>query len=424
MSHSHHKLEPNAPEQNLPPLSIYVHIPWCVRKCPYCDFNSHAAEKDDIPEADFLARIEQDIVQDAPLAQGRKIHSIFFGGGTPSLLSAAGISQIIKLLASHIGIQANAEITLEANPGTFEAEKFAGFLAGGVNRLSIGVQSFADEFLQTLGRIHSGANAIAAIEQAKAVGFKNFNIDLMHGLPKQSEQQALADLKQAVALGPTHISWYQLTIEQNTEFYRSPPVLPEDDTLWDIQQAGQLFLAEQGFEQYEVSAYAKDKKYSQHNLNYWRYGDYLGIGPGAHGKVTTHTASGIEICRIRKTRLPKDYLNTERPLVRLEESIELVDRPFDYFINLLRLREPVHLGHFQALTGLAVSDIEQPLQQIEKQGWIKRNGDQFHTTESGFLYLNDLLSIWLPDAWRTASHYSLIQLFGGYYCQRSLCVFY
>ena len=385
------------PSATLPPLAIYVHVPWCVRKCPYCDFNSHAAKASEIPEAAFLAQIKVDILQDAALAQGRKAQSVFFGGGTPSLLSAEAIGQILSWLAEFIGLTDNAEITLEANPGTFEAEKFAGFRKAGVNRLSIGVQSFQDTFLQTLGRIHSAQDAIAAIEQAKLVGFRNFNIDLMHGLPEQSEAQALADLAQAVALSPTHISWYQLTIEQNTEFYRQPPVLPEDDTLWDIQQAGQNYLAEQGFAQYEVSAYAKDNQRSQHNLNYWRYGDYLGIGPGAHGKFTRH-ATPLDIVRTRKTRLPKDYLSTTRPLARIEEPVAITERPFDYFINTLRIREPVSLTHFTNATGVPLADIEPVLSELEHKQWIKRNGDLFDTTEAGFLYLNELLTYWLDES--------------------------
>ena len=381
----------------LPPLSIYVHIPWCVRKCPYCDFNSHASTPEQIPEAAFLKRLEQDILQDAALAQNRSAQSVFFGGGTPSLLSAKGISRIIDLLQRHVGLTSDAEITLEANPGTFEAEKFAGFRAGGVNRLSLGVQSFDDTQLKRLGRIHSSANAIAAIKQAKAVGFNNFNIDLMHGLPEQTPESALADLQQAMQLDPTHLSWYQLTIEQNTEFYRAPPVLPEDDDLWAIQQQGQTFLAEQGFEQYEVSAYAKDQQFSQHNLNYWRYGDYLGIGPGAHGKVT-YFNQNVDIVRTRKTRLPKDYLNEARPLARIEEPVDGDDRPFDYFVNTLRLREPISLKHFERSTGLNISDIAPVLTQAENNGWLIRNKDFLSTTESGYLYLNEVLSLWLGEA--------------------------
>jgi len=378
----------------LPLLSIYVHVPWCVRKCPYCDFNSHAADEQGIPEADFLAQIKHDIQQDAALAQDRIAQSVFFGGGTPSLLSADAVGQILRWLNEFIGLTEDAEITLEANPGTIETEKFAGFRKAGVNRLSIGVQSFNDTFLKTLGRIHSAQEAITAIDTAKHIGFSNFNIDLMHGLPDQSETQALDDLKRAVALGPTHISWYQLTIESNTEFYRNPPQLPEDDTLWQIQQVGQQYLAEHGFDQYEVSAYARNNLKSQHNLNYWRYGDYLGIGPGAHGKYTLKNDS-VSIIRTKKTRLPKDYLNKSRPLIRHEEQVENKDRPFDYFINTLRLREAASLTHFERTTGVAQEELSPVLNQLVERGWIEWNDDLITTTDSGFLYLNEVLSYWL-----------------------------
>ncbi|EAR07436.1 radical SAM family heme chaperone HemW [Reinekea blandensis] len=381
---------------SLPPLSVYVHIPWCVRKCPYCDFNSHAADPDSIPVDAFVERFRQDLNQDAPLAQGRPITSVFFGGGTPSLLPAKAIGQILESLNSVIGFEPDAEITLEANPGTFEAERFADYRAAGVNRLSIGVQSFADRFLSVLGRIHSGDNAVQAIRQARSVGFDNLNIDLMHGLPEQSIDDALADLNQAIDLEPTHLSWYQLTIEQNTEFYRQPPPLPAEDTLWDIQQAGQALIDSAGYHQYEVSAYAQTDRECRHNLNYWQYGDFLGLGPGAHGKITRLDDAG-EIIRTRKTRLPKDYLNSERPLIRMEEAVTEVDRPFDYFINTLRLRTPVSLTHFEQMTGLSRADIAPQLDALEAKGWIKRTGDLFSTSESGYLYLNEVLSYWLSD---------------------------
>ncbi|WP_320822586.1 radical SAM family heme chaperone HemW [Reinekea sp.] len=381
---------------SLPPLAIYVHVPWCIRKCPYCDFNSHASKAEDIPETDYLNRIHEDIRQDASLAQGRKAQSVFFGGGTPSLLSAEAIGQIIRWLEQYIGLHDAAEITLEANPGTVEAHRFAGFRAAGVNRLSIGVQSFNDRFLQTLGRIHSAGEAIRAIEIARQAGFDNFNIDLMHGLPEQSEAEALADLHQAVALAPRHISWYQLTIEANTEFYRHPPTLPADETLWDIQQAGQLYLAGEGFSQYEVSAYARASEQSQHNLNYWRYGDYLGFGPGAHGKYSRPlTGGGLSIIRTKKTRLPKDYLNSDRPLVRQEENIGLADRPFDYFINAFRLREAVSLRQFEQRTGVPSATLTPILTLLLTRGLISWHNDLVATTDNGYLHLNDVLSYWL-----------------------------
>lgn len=378
----------------LPPLSVYVHVPWCVRKCPYCDFNSHASGTGEIPEAAFLRRLNEDIAQDAPLAQGRPIESIFFGGGTPSLLSASAVSEILEDLDQQIGISGNAEITLEANPGTFEAKRFSGFRQAGVNRLSIGVQSFHDRQLKALGRIHSASEAEKAFGIARQAGFNNINLDLMHGLPDQTVENAMADLEKALALEPEHLSWYQLTIETNTEFYNRPPEIPHDETLWEIQQQGMQRLKQGGFEQYEVSAYARSGQQCRHNLNYWQYGDYLGVGPGAHGKYSL-SGQAPDIRRTRKTRLPDNYLNLNKPLVRLEETVELADRPFDYFMNCLRLRMPVNLRHFELRTGLDITGIEHTLKHLLEQGWIQRDNDFIATTDSGYLYLNDVLACWL-----------------------------
>ncbi|TXR51434.1 radical SAM family heme chaperone HemW [Reinekea thalattae] len=379
----------------LPKLSAYVHVPWCVRKCPYCDFNSHAADADNIPEAEFLQRIEQDIKQDAGLAQGRKIESLFFGGGTPSLLSAQAIGRIIELLAQHVGFSDGAEITLEANPGTVEADRFIGYRKAGVNRLSMGIQSFNDDHLKVLGRIHSADEAKTAFALAREAGFDNINLDLMHGLPEQTLQQALADLNSAIELAPEHLSWYQLTIEANTEFYNKPPAIPDDDRLWEIQQAGQERLAEAGYNQYEVSAYAKQQRQCRHNLNYWRYGDYLGIGPGAHGKYSHWQADELHITRTRKTRLPRDYLNQQKPLVRLEESVPLEDRPFDYFMNSLRLRESTDLADFINFTSVPLAHIEPTLQLLQEKGFIDWQSNSIVTTTKGYLYLNEVLACWL-----------------------------
>ncbi|MET0355328.1 MAG: radical SAM family heme chaperone HemW, partial [Cellvibrio sp.] len=277
---------------SLPPLSLYIHIPWCIRKCPYCDFNSHQANNN-IPEAEYVSALRFDLQQDVVLAQGRKLTSIFFGGGTPSMLSAKAIAQIVKDAQTIIGFEPEIEITLEANPGTFEQEKFSGFRAAGINRLSIGIQSFNDTQLKLLGRVHGSDEALRAVDVARKAGFDNINLDLMHGLPEQSVMGAKADLAQAIALAPEHISWYQLTIEKNTEFYSAPPVLPVEDTLADIQDEGQVMLAQAGYEQYEISAYAKNKKRARHNINYWEFGDYLGIGAGAHGKITQPEQSRI-----------------------------------------------------------------------------------------------------------------------------------
>ena len=385
--------EITTPRTHLPPLSAYVHVPWCVRKCPYCDFNSHALDPGQIPETEYLARLFEDLQQDASLALGRPLRSVFFGGGTPSLLSPSAIGQILAELERRIGFSDDCEITLEANPGTVDESHFRGFRDAGVNRLSIGIQSFNDAHLQRLGRIHDRNQALHAGDRARAAGFDNFNLDLMHGLPDQTEADALADLNQAIALNPSHLSWYQLTIEPNTEFYRKPPALPEDDTLWAIQEAGQARLADAGFSQYEVSAYAQPGKRCQHNLNYWGYGDYIGIGPGAHGKVTR--TSPFDILRTRKTRLPKDYLNRDRLLIRHEERVAIEDRPFDYFINTLRLVEGRPANEFSRLTGLAWAEIEPTLISLRDQGLLEWEGGSLRTTDQGFLYLNDLLAHWL-----------------------------
>ena len=381
----------------LPPLSVYVHVPWCVRKCPYCDFNSHALDPEQIPEADYLARLFEDLEQDSPLAQGRPVRSVFFGGGTPSLLSPHAIGTIIERLHQRLGLAPDCEITLEANPGTVDESRFQGFRAAGVNRLSIGVQSFQAHHLQRLGRIHDPIQARHAVERARAVGFDNFNIDLMHGLPDQTETEALDDLDQGLALDPTHLSWYQLTIEPNTEFYRQPPVLPRDDTLWAIQEAGQARLSQAGYRQYEVSAYARQGLACRHNLNYWGYGDYLGIGPGAHGKVTWPAADRepVRIVRTRKTRLPKDYLNRDRLLVRHEETVAAEDRPFDYFINTLRLVDGMPQADFEAATGLPYSDIKPTVDSQIERGLLQIHSGRLSTTPQGFLYLNDILAEWL-----------------------------
>ena len=286
-------------DSSLPPLSLYVHIPWCVRKCPYCDFNSHAAGPE-IPEQAYIQRLISDLEQDLPLAQGRKLTSIFFGGGTPSLFSAEGIGRIITAAEERVGFEEEIEITLEANPGTVEQAKFSGFRSAGINRLSIGIQSFNDSHLSKLGRIHSGEQALAAVGTARRAGFENFNLDLMHGLSGQTLDEARRDIQLATDQGANHISWYQLTIEPNTEFYSRPPRLPEEEVLADIQQMGMELLQDRGYSQYEVSAYARNGESSRHNLNYWQFGDYLGIGAGAHGKISQSRNSSCGLFAARK----------------------------------------------------------------------------------------------------------------------------
>lgn len=385
----------------LPPLSLYVHVPWCVKKCPYCDFNSHTTQK--IPEQAYLDQLKRDLLADLLFVQDRSLSSIFFGGGTPSLMSPAFFKELLRFIAEHIKFSDDIEITLEANPGTTEASKFKGYRAAGINRLSLGIQSFHTEHLIKLGRIHSGDDAIRAVEQAKQAGFDNFNLDLMHGLPDQTIDMALADIQQALDLNPPHLSWYQLTIEQNTEFFRRPPILPEDESLWEIQQAGLSLLASGHRKQYEVSAFALPGKEAKHNLNYWRFGDYLGIGAGAHGKVTNFIEykgserlhSKFEIMRYRKTRMPNDYLQAQYNLqpqasFRIgEELIESQDLPFEFLMNVLRLTSGVEERLFNDRTGLDIMVLEPTLSELRHQGLLNTNG--LCPTEKGHLFLNNVL---------------------------------
>lgn len=385
----------------LPPLSLYIHIPWCIRKCPYCDFNSHQAN-DDIPEQEYVNALRFDLQQDAVLAQGRKFTSIFFGGGTPSMFSANAIAQIIKDAEAIIGFEPNIEITLEANPGTFEQEKFSGFRAAGVNRLSIGIQSFNDVQLKLLGRVHGRDEALRAVQVARKAGFDNINLDLMHGLPEQSVEDAKADLAQAIALAPEHISWYQLTIEQNTAFYSAPPILPVEDTLADIQDEGQAMLAAAGYEQYEISAYAKNNQRARHNINYWQFGDYLGIGAGAHGKITQPENS--RIIRLWKTRLPKHYLDAAESQkistnlaghqnvfgggsdILLPESL-----PLEFLMNALRLNDGAPANYLCERTGLQLSALEPQWAELSKKVLVEIVNGNLRPTEFGRRFLNRVL---------------------------------
>lgn len=385
----------------LPPLSLYIHIPWCIRKCPYCDFNSHQANQD-IPEAEYVAALRFDLEQDAVLAQGRKLTSIFFGGGTPSILSAGAIAQILKDAETIIGFEPNIEITLEANPGTFEQEKFSGFRAAGVNRLSIGIQSFNDTQLKLLGRVHGRDEALRAIAVARNAGFDNINLDLMHGLPEQSLADAKADLAQAIALAPEHISWYQLTIEQNTAFYSAPPVLPVEDTLADIQDEGQAMLASAGYVQYEISAYAKNNKRARHNINYWQFGDYLGIGAGAHGKITQ--LAQARIVRLWKTRLPQHYLAaaaSQKISTQLSghqnvfgagsEILSPAALPLEFLMNVLRLNAGAPAQYLPARTGLPLQALEPQWAELTQKGLVEVVQGNLRPTEFGRRFLNKVL---------------------------------
>lgn len=391
----------------LPPLALYIHVPWCIRKCPYCDFNSHQANND-IPEVDYVAALRFDLEQDQVLAQGRKLTSIFFGGGTPSMLSAQAIGQILQDAENIIGFEHDIEITLEANPGTFEQEKFSGFRAAGVNRLSIGIQSFNDEQLKLLGRVHGRNEALGAVGVARKAGFDNINLDLMHGLPEQSVAAANADLQQAIDLTPEHISWYQLTIEQNTAFYSAPPVLPEEEILADIQDAGQALLATAGYEQYEISAYARQKKRARHNINYWEFGDYLGVGAGAHGKISFPNTQ--QIVRLWKTRLPKHYLDaatSQKISTNLNghqnvfgggsDLLTKESLPLEYMMNALRLNEGVPQAYFQQRTGLDWKLLEPVWQQLVDQGLVKITEGKAHPTELGRRFLNRVLQAFIHN---------------------------
>ncbi|MCW9027360.1 MAG: radical SAM family heme chaperone HemW [Kangiella sp.] len=384
-----------------PPLSLYIHIPWCIRKCPYCDFNSHGIKQlgglDDIPEQEYIDRLLLDLEQELPLVWGRRLHSIFIGGGTPSLFSAEGMDRLISGVRALIPFEGDIEITMEANPGTFEAERFAGFRQAGINRLSIGVQSFDAKHLERLGRVHNPEQAIAAAEFAHQAGFRSFNLDLMHGLPDQTPEQALADLRTAINLQPQHISWYQLTIEPNTLFYQQPPTLPVDDTLWTIQEEGQSLLQQHGYNQYEISAYARKPEYrSQHNLNYWQFGDYLGIGAGAHGKITRLDLNQIH--RTTKSRHPKDYLQKSVTQIRTSKAIPAHELPFEFMLNALRLLQGVPSSYFQQRTGLALNSIQSMIDESIEDGLLCNKKDRIEPTDKGALFLNELLQVFMQDA--------------------------
>ena len=382
---------PRAPLSPLPPLSLYIHIPWCVRKCPYCDFNSHTASPV-LPEQEYVDALLADLDQDLHAVYGREISSIFFGGGTPSLFSAEALGRLLEGVEQRIPFAHDIEITLEANPGTFEQEKFVAYRKLGINRLSIGIQSFQQQKLEALGRIHNGDEAVRAAGMARQAGFDNFNLDLMHGLPDQSLDDALSDLRQAIDLNPTHISWYQLTLEPNTVFWNQPPVLPEDDTLWDIQEAGQALLAEHGYAQYEVSAYAQAGRPARHNLNYWSFGDFIGIGAGAHGKLSHPDG---RIVRTWKTRLPKDYLNPAKNFQAGEKSLTNDELPFDFLMNALRLTDGVASRLYPERTGLSLDSLAEGRRDAEQSGLLQVEPSRLAATERGQLFLNDLLQKFL-----------------------------
>lgn len=378
------------------PLSLYIHFPWCVRKCPYCDFNSHEAP-DTIQENAYISALMEDLQQELPDVWGRPVQSIFIGGGTPSLMSPEGLERLLSNLRSLLPLHPAVEITLEANPGTVEQQRFTEYRAAGINRLSIGIQSFDNEKLKLLGRIHSRSEAQRAAEAAHGAGFDNFNLDLMFGLPGQSEAQAMADLEQAIALAPPHISWYQLTIEPNTAFWHQPPVVPEDDILWAMQQRGQETLASAGYVQYEVSAYAREDSHCRHNLNYWQFGDYLGIGPGAHGKITHAGAGRVE--RRWKQRHPQKYLETAhgKDVIAGHSELGRNDLALEFMMNALRLTEGFDSHLFQERTGLPLSVLTGPLERAVELGMIEWQTLGIVPTERGRNYLNELLQLFMPE---------------------------
>ncbi|MEH0761724.1 radical SAM family heme chaperone HemW [Vibrio sp. 16] len=388
--------------QLIPPaLSLYVHIPWCVQKCPYCDFNSHA-QKAEIPEKEYIAALLQDLEADIERYQlesnPRLLHSIFIGGGTPSLISAQGIADLLSGIEARLPFKPDIEITMEANPGTIEAERFAGYQKAGVTRISVGVQSFEQQKLERLGRIHGQDEAVNAAKLAHQIGLNSFNLDLMHGLPDQSVEQALADLEKAIELDPPHLSWYQLTIEPNTLFYYKQPTLPDDDDLWDIFELGHKKLADAGYVQYEISGYSKPGFQCQHNLNYWRFGDYLGIGCGAHGKISFRDG---RIVRTTKIKHPKGYLaaydNMVKPYLNNEEEVAADDRPFEFFMNRFRLLEACPKQDFLDTTGLGFEAIQATMNWAIEMGYIDESDTHWQITEKGKLFLNDLLEAFMAE---------------------------
>lgn len=370
------------------PLGLYVHMPWCVEKCPYCDFNSHKL-KHDIPESDYVAHLLHDLSEDVELIANRQIRTVFIGGGTPSIFSANAIHKLLRGIRHRVNLSATAEITLEANPGTVEVDRFLQYAEIGVNRISIGVQTFQDQQLALLGRIHDGQQAIDAIKVAHSAGLETFNVDIMHGLPQQTPEAAMADLQLAIDLGVPHISWYQLTIEPNTQFASKPPQLPSEDVLSEIQDAGEALLAKHGYRQYEVSAFSQIGHQCQHNLNYWRFGDYLGIGCGAHGKISTD----INIQRRVKVKHPAGYMDLAKDYLDTSWVVASQDLPFEYFMNRLRLLEPFSVHEYEQLTGERIpTTITQVFNRAIARELLTEKDEHWQLTPLGLRYLNSLLT--------------------------------
>ena len=380
----------------LPPLALYVHMPWCVRKCPYCDFNSHQL-KSAQPDAAYIDQLLEDFRRELPLVSLRTVTTVFFGGGTPSLFAPEAIARLLQALRQSIEFAADAEITLEANPGTIERGRFEGYKDAGINRVSLGAQTFAARSLESLGRIHTPDDTLRAVEELRAAGLENFNLDLMYALPGQTLAAALDDIATACALGPVHISHYQLTLEPGTVFHAQPPVLPDEDTAWSMQTECQRLLNAAGFRQYEVSAYARDGAYCRHNLNYWQFGDYVGIGAGAHGKVSIDLP--LNILRTAKPKQPREFqalLRQSGPAIGARAAIAAAQLPFEFMLNALRLNEGFDRDEFEARTGLAIGSIETALGTAQERGLLEVRARSWRPTELGRRFLNDLQQSFLP----------------------------
>jgi putative oxygen-independent coproporphyrinogen III oxidase len=378
-----------------PPLALYVHMPWCVRKCPYCDFNSHAAPTQ-IPQRTYVDALLSDLDLDRARVSNQSISSIFFGGGTPSLFEPEEIGRLLEGVRARLPVSADVEVTLEANPGTIEHGRFAGYRQAGINRVSLGAQSFNEAHLQALGRIHAVHDIARAVDELTRADIENFNLDLMYGLPEQSIEQAIADLESALALAPTHLSHYQLTLEPGTVFYHRPPILPDDDITWDMQQRCQELLASHGYAQYEVSAYAKPSSRCRHNLNYWSFGDYVGIGAGAHGKITDIARQ--EIFRTARVRQPREYMS--RPSEQRLQDLHVVreeDLAFEFMLNALRLIDGFGERDFEARTGVPFRTIRATIDLAQRRGLLEASSpDRQKPTQLGQRFLNELQALFLP----------------------------
>ena len=375
-----------------PPLALYVHLPWCVRKCPYCDFNSHAMPQN-MPQREYIDALIEDLDHDLTKVRERTLISIFFGGGTPSLFSPEEIGRLLEAVRARFVVNDELEVTLEASPGTIEHGRFAGYREAGVTRVSLGVQSFNEQQLKTLGRIHGAEDVHRAVDELRRAGLDNFNLDLMYGLPQQSIEEALQDLRSAIELQPAHLSHYQLTLEPGTVFYHRPPPLPDDDASWQMQIESQSLLDRFGYSQYEISAYAQVGRHCRHNLNYWQFGDYLGIGAGAHGKLTVQ--DGIQ--RTARCKQPREYLSRAGADRILEHRwLSGAELPFEFMLNALRLRGGVPASLFQARTGLALDVMESQLTAARAKGLLAATPGRLAATELGLQFLNDLQSIFLP----------------------------